>query len=328
MKTICSNEHNEKKISARILKCLKSAWRPAFKSAFWFLKITIPISLLVTILNFFGVIEWVAGYLYPAFKLIGLPGKSGLVFITSILLNIYSAIAVIVSLEFNVREATILALMCLIAHNLIAETIIQTKTGSSAFKMVALRITTSILAAIFLNWALPAELAQKINQHQQIAKMLDFAGVMKSWITNTIILSVKIIVLVNLLMLIQKILDEFNLFEFISKIISPFLKVMGLPQKTAFLWIIANVIGLVYGGAIMIEEVSQGKLMKKDADLLNHHIGISHSTLEDTLLFMAIGVPAFWIVVPRLGFAMGAVWLNRFYSWIKNTTDSQIKVVE
>ncbi|MEI6580506.1 MAG: GTPase, partial [Eubacteriales bacterium] len=36
--------------------------------------------------------------------------------------------------------------------------------------------------------------------------------------------------------------------------------------------------------------VEKGNLSKEDADLLNYHLAISHSTLEDTLLFMAIGV--------------------------------------
>ena len=142
----------------RILKCFKAAWRPGIKTALWLLKITIPVSFAVTILNYFGIIAWIAGYLNPLFKLIGLPGQSGLVVITSMLLNIYSAIAVISSLSFNMREVTILAVMCLIAHNLITETIIQRKTGSNALRMVMLRIGMSIISAILLNWVLPMSL--------------------------------------------------------------------------------------------------------------------------------------------------------------------------
>ena len=140
----------------RIGKCFIDAWKPALKAAFWLLKITIPVSFLVTLLNFFGVIEWVAKILYPAFKLVGLPGESGLVFITSCFLNIYSAIAVINSLSFDMREITILALMCLISHNLITETIIQKKAGSSAWKMVVLRLSGSVVVAIILNFLLPS----------------------------------------------------------------------------------------------------------------------------------------------------------------------------
>ena len=118
-------------------------------------------------------------------------------------------------------------------------------------------------------------------------------------------------------MLIQKILDEFKLYEFISKVISPFIKAMGLSVTTSFLWIIGNVVGLAYGGAIMIEETEQGQITKEDANLLNHHLAISHSTLEDTLLFMAIGVSAFWVLVPRVVLAVGVVWLVRLLR-IKN----------
>ena len=295
----------------RILKCFQAAWRPGIKTALWLLKITIPVSFAVTILNFFGIIAWIAVYLNPFFKLIGLPGQSGLVVITSMLLNIYSAIAVMNSLSFNMREITILALMCLIAHNLITETIIQNKTGSSVFRMLILRIGMSIISAIILNQLLPISLAQRLNTQIQAAQTSGFIEVMKNWVGDISYLSIKIIVIVNGLMLIQKILDEFQLYDFISKLISPFIKAMGLPIKTSFLWIIGNVVGLAYGGAIMIEETEQGQITKTDANMLNHHLAISHSTLEDTLLFMAIGVPAFWILVPRVVLAMAVVWTIR-----------------
>ena len=297
--------------SKRILKCFKAAWRPGIKTALWLLKITIPVSFAVTILNYFGIIAWVAFYLNPLFKLIGLPGQSGLVFITSMSLNIYSAIAVMNSLSFNMREITILALMCLISHNLITETIIQRKTGSNALQMVILRIGMSIISAVMLNWLLPLSLTLKLNTQVHSAQSSGFIDVMKVWIGDICYLSIKIIVIVNGLMLIQKILDEFKLYDFISKAISPFIKAMGLPIKTSFLWIIGNVVGLAYGGAIMIEETEQGQISKSDTDMLNHHLAISHSTLEDTLLFMAIGVSAFWILVPRVILAMAVVWVVR-----------------
>jgi hypothetical protein len=295
----------------RIIKCFKAAWRPGVRTALWLLKITIPVSFAVTILNYFGIIAWIAFYLNPLFRLIGLPGQSGLAFITGMLLNIYSAIAVINSLSFNMREVTILAMMCLISHNLITETIIQRKTGSNALRMVILRIGMSIVSAVLLNWLLPVSIAQKMNSQIHSAQTLVFTEVLKKWIIDISYLSVKIIVLVNGLMLIQKFLDEFSLYEVISKAISPFIKSMGLPAETSFLWIIGNVVGLAYGGAIMIEEREQKKITKADANLLNHHLAVSHSTLEDTLLFMAIGVSAFWILVPRVILAMGVVWIVR-----------------
>jgi hypothetical protein len=61
----------------------------------------------------------------------------------------------------------------------------------------------------------------------------------------------------------------------------------------------------------MIEHVESGKLDRPTADLLNTHLVLSHSLLEDTLLFVAIGVGAGWIILPRVGLATVAVWLRR-----------------
>ncbi len=91
------------------------------------------------------------------------------------------------------------------------------------------------------------------------------------------------------------------------------LKAMGLPPSTSFLWIVANSLGLAYGSAVMLEEVNQGRITKKDADLLNYHIAISHSNLEDLLLFAAIGVSILWMLIPRLIIAIVVVWGRRFF---------------
>jgi hypothetical protein len=298
-------------IFQRILKCFKAAWKPGIKTALWLLKITIPVSLAVTLLNYFGIIAWIAAYLEPFFRLIGLPGQSGLVVISSMLLNIYSAIAVIESLAFNMREVTILSLMCLIAHNLITETIIQKKTGSNPFRMVLLRIGMSILSAILLNWLLPMSLAEKMNTHIHSVQSSGFFEIMQKWVGDISFLAIKIILIVNGIMFFQKLLAEFKLYELIIKFISPLIKAMGLPKETSFLWIVGNIVGLAYGGAIMIEETEQGQITKDDANMVNHHLAISHSTLEDTLLFVAIGVPFFWILVPRVALAIVVVWVVR-----------------
>jgi hypothetical protein len=118
-------------------------------------------------------------------------------------------------------------------------------------------------------------------------------------------------------MFVQKILDEFGIMEVLSKAFKPLMKPMGLPDRTSFQWIIANTVGLAYGSAIMIEQVDSGNLPIEDANLLNHHIAISHSLLEDTLLFVAIGVSAPWIIFPRIALAMVSVWEYKFEKRIK-----------
>ena len=135
--------------------------------------------------------------------------------------------------------------------------------------------------------------------------------------------TLKIVVLVNVLLILQKILDEFGLISLILKPFRPFLRLMGLPSNTGFLWMVAYTLGLSYGGAIMISQSEEGKLSKEDADLLNHHIAISHSQLEDPLLFAAIGYNLFILILPRIFLSIVYVWLRKFELWLRTKTANQ-----
>lgn len=297
---------------------LRTALPSAFKTVAWLLSLMIPISLLVTLLQYYGIISLAAGLLNPLFHLLGLSGECAFVFLTSIFLNIYSAIAVIASLSLSMREITIVALMCLISHNMIIETIIQNKTGSSGIKMVFIRLFSSIIGALLLNYLLPVDNVKAISQQMIQSQANTILLVVEEWGIKMFFLSIKVIVFVSGLMILQKILEKSGIIEMISRLLAPLLKIMGLPVRTSFLWIVANVLGLAYGSAIMIDELEKGKISREENDLLNHHVAVSHSLLEDTLLFMTIGVSAFWITIPRVLIAIAVVWMYRIWKRIRN----------
>ncbi len=301
---------------SRILDCLKAAFPKALKTAWWMLRIMLPVSLGVMLMQYFGLLVCISKYLTPVFHYIGLPGESALVFITSALLSIYAAIAVIGTLALDMREITILAIMCLISHNMIFETAVQKKTGSSALRMVLLRLIMSFVAAAIFNLLLPTKMGSGLASHNNIQNS-GIINLLEIWFHDFVWLSIKVVLIVTSLMFVQKILDEFGIMEVLSKVFRPLMKPMGLSNRTSFQWIIANTVGLAYGSAIMIEQVDSGNLPFEDADLLNHHIAISHSLLEDTLLFVSIGVSAPWIIFPRIVLAIFSVWEYKFEKRIK-----------
>ena len=298
------------KFQGIIREHVPSAW----KTARWLLSIMIPVSLGVTLLGYSGLLAEISNLLNPFFHFLGLSGQSALVFLTGIFLNIYSAIAVMTSLPLTMREVTILALMCLVSHNLIVEILILKKTGSSAVEMVFLRLGTSIAGAIILNYFMMPDnrLISSITPH--IAGEATFWPMMQVWFFNTLKLSLKVIILLTSLMILQRILEEYGILEIMSAILAPVLRLMGLPKEGAFLWIVANVVGLGFGSALMLDYLERGKITLKRNDIVNHHVAVCHSLLEDTLLFVAIGVTAFWITIPRLFLAIVIVWVYRLIS--------------
>ena len=299
----------------RILKCVRMALPQGTKTAIWLLKITIPVSFAVFLLDYSGWINIFAGFVAPALRLIGLSGEATIILLTSFFTNVYSAIAVMTTLGTGYREGTIVAVMCLISHSFIVETVIQRKTGSNPVRIIMTRLSASLLAALFLNAFLPGEM--EASHGILIRNAAPFYPALKSWLITIFFTTVKIVVLVNLLLILQKILSEFDLIKWMLKPFEPLLRFMGLPPNTGFLWMVAYTIGLGYGGAIMISQAEEGTLSRKEADLLNHHIAISHSLLEDTLLFASIGYNLAILIFPRILIAIVYVWIRKLELYLR-----------
>ncbi|MBL4559418.1 MAG: hypothetical protein JKX79_00390 [Labilibaculum sp.] len=305
---------------SKLILAVKESIPKAFSTSKWLLSIMIPVSFGVLLLNYTGVLGQVSSYLAPAFEFIGLPGESAFVLLTSIFTNIYTAIAVITSLELEGRVVTILAAMCLVAHGFVIETAVLKKTGSSMLRMILLRLTGSFVLGVFLNWALPAD---SFQAHAGVlVQQESFGNLLMAWLGTSLSLSLKVVILITLLMILQRILEVFGVIKWLSRILAPLQTIMGLPASTSFSWIVANTLGLAYGSAIMIEQVENGQMTKSEADLLNHHIAVSHSQLEDPLLFAAIGVPLGWLIIPRLLLGIIVVWLYRFELFVRKSVNS------
>ena len=287
----------------------------AWKTCLWLLKIILPISLAVRLLQYSGLLAKVSVWFEPMFSHIGLPAESAVVFLTSIFSPLYAAIALIASMGLTVRQLTILALMCLIAHNLPVETSIQGHTGSRWWWVIVLRISSAFIVAFLVNQIMPYGSFDTVVRHYQTAESCQsIAEVIRLWLFSSLRLIGLILVIVTSLMVFHYLLEEFRLMDKISRPLSPLMRLFGLPADCSFLWLVGNLVGLAYGGAIMVEQIEANKLSRSEGDYLNHHLAISHSLLEDTLIFVALGVPLLWIVVPRLAFAFIVVWSKRFVS--------------
>lgn len=306
-------------VFTRLKKCFLLAIPRSWKTTKWLVKITIPVSLAVFLLDYFGILEIISGYVSPVFQYAGLPGEAALVFITSIFTNIYSVVAIISMLGLPVREAIILATMCLISHGFIIESAVLRKTGSNLWRMLGLRLMMSFVAAFLLNLILPQFEGTATGGITK--EHLDFLPAFTGWFVLMIKMTLKILVLVTSLMVMQKILEEFGFLIVINRILQPLMKIFGLAPEVSMGWFVGNAVGLAYGSAILIEQVNEGQVSTKQADLLNHHLAVSHSQLEDPLLFLAIGLPMFWLMWPRVILAMIAVYVRKLeYKFSLHTT--------
>lgn len=313
-----------KDFNKRLLMCVKQALPSGLKTSLWLIKLTLPVSLAVLLLDHFGFLLIMAEYTSPIFQLIGLPGVAAIVLITSIFTNIYSVVAVLTTLALPVRDGSILAVMCLISHGFLIETAILKKTGSSALRMLILRLASSFIVGALLNMILPGGPSEEIFSYQ--AQNNDLRQAILIWLPQIGTTLLKIIILVNALLIVQRCLEEFGILRYLTKPLTPLMQLMGLPPNASFLWTVGNTIGLAYGSAVMLQKVEEGQLNRKECDLLNHHLAVSHSQLEDPLLFLSLGYSVAILIIPRIVFAIIVVWLRRIENALKEKRQKTVKV--
>ena len=299
-----------------MLSCVRSATPSALKTIWWLTKIMVGVSFTIMLLQYFGIIAWISELLTPLFSSFGLPGEAALAYVSGYFVNCYTAMAVMSTLELSMREATILSVMVLCSHNMIVETTVQAKTGSSAVRIVIIRTLSAFVLAYVLNQIMP-DLSEKVVKEVE-EKDTTFVGMLIEWALRTLRTVGLMIVLVYALTLLQRILNEFGIIEHIANFLKPVMIFFGLPPRTAFLWLVANTLGLAYGAAVMIDEAETGTTTKEENDLLNHHIGVSHSNLEDLLLFTAMGGNFLWMLLSRWAMSLLLVWERKIENKIRH----------
>lgn len=312
-------------LALRAKSSILRGFQAGLRTWWWLIKMMIPITFGVAILQWAGVIGIVSEWLTPAFSHFGLTGEGVLAFLTGGLASIYAAIGVMGTLSLDFRSVTIIAVMLLVAHNLIIESVIQKKAGfGSAWGAAVLRIIMALAAAWVMNRILPADYSGALLLENRGIGDTSFAGVMSDWaVANAKLLPLMLGIVVGL-NIIQQLLKEFNLIHFLTLPMVPVMKLFGLSKDSAFLWIVLNTLGLTYGASVMINEVQAGTISRRNARLLNGHAAMNHSMLEDTLLFVALGIGVVWLLVPRMLLAIVVVWAMRLRYYFKDKKSNTI----
>ena len=293
------------------LHCLVQAYPSTRKSCLWLFKLMIPISLAVTLMLHFGVLQWGSQYLNPVFVHLGLPGESAVVFLSGATAGTYAGIAAMMSLPLTMKQASILAVMIALCHALPMECAVNRMTGSSFWKMGTIRIVMAFVSALIVNATLPELQGNYIYMGAPADST--FGEVMATWGISQIKMMAMVFLIVYALMVIQRLMEAYSLLRPLSRILSPFMAVFGLPRHSAYMWLVGNVIGISYGSAVMVEMEEKGMISREEANDVNYHLIMNHSLLEDTIVFGVTGISALLIVGIRMSFAVILVWMRRGY---------------
>lgn len=278
-------------------------------SLYWELvKIMVPVMVAVKIAVVLGLIGVLSSAFAPLTSLVGLPPEMGLVWATACLVNIYGGAAALIGVlpeaPLTVAQLTVLLSLILAAHSLPVEQRVCQKAGTSIVYTTLLRFAAAlaygaILSAVYTHFDL-------LQQPAEIA-WLPSGGAHESWSTwalNSVQSLASIFIIILALITLLRVFDVLGVTRLLTRALQPALRVMGIGPGATPLAMVGVLLGLSYGGGLIIREARAGTLPPRDVLLSVSLLAICHSMIEDTLFMIALGGHWSGIVIGRVAFSV------------------------
>jgi hypothetical protein len=279
-------------------------------------EIVIPISFLVTLLQWSGWLDKIDFVLNPLMSFLHLPPEAALPIITGMLINIYAVIAVLTVLPFTVVQMTLIAIFTLICHNLIMEGIVQYRSGINVIKATLTRIVAAVLT-VFVVSQFFGDTSHTIVMSSALPTHTPLLDIMTTWARDTGILLLKVFGIIMFIMILLEISRVLGWIDRVLIVFKPMMRALGLSGRTAIMFVAGIIFGLLYGGAIIVAEGKKGTLTREEVEYLHVSLGINHAMIEDPALFAVLGVNIFWLWIPRLIMAIIAVQVYRGIRYLR-----------
>jgi hypothetical protein len=289
-------------------------WKDTFRKGIlegiktlWILgKIIFPVTLLVTLLQYTPIMTGLIYVFEPIMAWFGLPGDAAIVLVLGKLLGIYASIGAILPMEMTVKQIFIIAVMVSFSHNLIVETAVTKRIGVSVWSMLTVRIGLAFLSGFLLHkfWHGGSEIAQYTMTAGTTAAYGDWYGI-KIYALKTALYGIfQVAVIVIPLMFFIQIIRDLNILQGLSKLMKPLTSLIGVSDRSALTLMAGLVFGIAYGAGLMIQAAKEDGLSARDIYLVSIFLVICHAVIEDTLLFLPLGIPLIPLLLLRLVLAI------------------------
>ena len=312
-------------MAIRFLKFIYQTLQQSLRTSWVLFKIMIPVSIVIKVVTELGLLPYIGKILSPIMKLVGLPGEMGIVWATSLLVNIYGGLLSFVAIAWQVEvshaQLTVLLSMILVAHSFPVELQISSKAGVKLWVMFVIRFGFAIVLGVILNliYTYGNYLQEAIVLNPIVSNRADSLWL---WALNELKNYALIIVIIFVLILALKLLEKVGVVKLLNKMLYPVLKVLGIGKEVIPISLIGLTLGLSYGGALIIDEAKTKKLPKRDVFYAMTLMGLCHSMIEDTLLMISFGGHVSGIVFARIIFALIITYI--IVSITKRMDDSRI----
>jgi hypothetical protein len=302
-----------------LLGTLKRGLLVGLKTTWTLGKIIFPVTLIVALLQYTPVLPWIIKTIAPLMGLLGLPGDAAIPLVLGNFLNLYAAIGAILTLHFSVKEVFILAVMLSFSHNLFVESSVAMKTGVKLWVVLTTRLGLSFVSAVVINlvWHGGSETAQYGMIQASTVNPTGIVAILIEAIQKAGLGILQLAMIVIPLMVVIQILKDLQWLTKFSKRMAPLTRALGMEENTSTTMAAGLFFGLAYGAGVMIQAVQEDGVSKKDLTLAFIFLVACHAVVEDTLIFIPLGIPIWPLFLIRLGVAIvltlivGTIWKRR-----------------
>ncbi|MBG9770396.1 nucleoside recognition domain-containing protein [Bacillus vallismortis] len=265
-------------------------------------KVIFPVTLLVTLLQHTPVMDWLVRLITPVMGLFGLSGEAAIPLVLGNMLNLYAGIAGILTLDLSVKEVFILAVMLSFCHNLIIESTVAAKVGIRIGVILAVRIGLAAVSAIVINliWHGGQETAQYGFITAKSAAPDGWLAMLAEALMKAGLGVLQLAAIVIPLMIIIQLLRDLGWLHRFSRWLSPFTQLLGMNKNTSMTMVAGLTIGLAYGAGVMIKAVEDDGVSRRDMTLAFIFLVACHAVVEDTLVFIPLGIPVWPLLLIRV----------------------------
>jgi Fe2+ transport system protein B len=296
-------------VTDRLRSAIAVGLRRGLHGYIWLLKILLPISLATALLDYCGWVQKLDFILQPLMQWLSLPASAALPILIGVLTGVYGCIAAMAVLPLTVAQMTIIAVFVLIAHNLPQEGMIQARSGIHFLKSTLVRLAAAVVTCTAVAWCLQPEAGEAALSSIGGLELPSFSIFLKNWSLGMLSLCLKIFFILSGIMMLIELMRAFRLMDMLVGLLAPVLKLMGLQRQVGVLWLTGILLGLSYGGAVIVQQARELQLRREEIEKLQLSIGINHSMIEDPLVFLPLGLNPIWMLVPRLLAAISVVYV-------------------
>lgn len=270
-------------------------------------RIMLPVMAVVYVAERLGWVAQVGQLLAPAMGLLGLPPETALIWATTVLTNLYGGIAIVATLagdlQLTVAQMSALGAMMLFAHNLPTEQAIVRKAGGSALFTGSLRLLVGagFGAAVTAVCRLAGWLQQPVSLTWLQGAGSTGSGTPDAWhwlLATAQSMGMVWLIIVALVLLLDG-LEWVGVTRLLTRLLDPVLRVTGLEPNAAPLTTVGLLLGLTYGGALIIDASQREPYSRRTLLLATCWLSLFHSVIEDTVLIAALGANVWVILVVR-----------------------------